>query len=59
MCKQVALVLNVDPRKANQTVRGTVQLPRGSGKSVREGAREGGSECVCVCGRDTTEVQQQ
>eukprot|EP00903_Cladosiphon_okamuranus_P011397 g10740.t1 len=32
---EVAMVLNVDPRKANQTVRGTVQLPKGSGKSVR------------------------
>lgn len=34
---KVAMVLNVDPRKANQTVRGTVQLPKGSGKSVRVG----------------------
>ncbi|CAM9333694.1 unnamed protein product [Ectocarpus sp. 6 AP-2014] len=32
---EVAMVLNVDPRKANQTVRGTVQLPKGSGKTVR------------------------
>lgn len=34
---EMAMVLNVDPRKANQTVRGAVQLPKGSGKSVREG----------------------
>lgn len=32
---ELAMVLNVDPRKANQTVRGAVQLPKGSGKSVR------------------------
>lgn len=40
VCK-VAMVLNIDPRKANQTVRGTVQLPRGSGKSVRVGRGRG------------------
>ncbi|CAN0177418.1 unnamed protein product, partial [Hapterophycus canaliculatus] len=32
---EIAMVLNVDPRKANQTVRGTLQLPKGNGKSVR------------------------
>lgn len=36
---EVAMVLNVDPRKANQAVRGSVQLPKGTGKSVR-GDRE-------------------
>lgn len=31
----VATALNVDPRKADQVVRGTVVLPHGTGKSVR------------------------
>lgn len=31
----VAVRLGVDPRKANQMVRGTVSLPHGTGKSVR------------------------
>lgn len=31
----VATALNVDPRKADQVVRGTVALPHGTGKSVR------------------------
>lgn len=34
---ELAMVLNVDPRKANQTVRGAVQLPKGSGKAVSRG----------------------
>ncbi len=32
---EVAMNLNVDPRKAEQNIRGTVQLPHGTGKSVR------------------------
>jgi len=32
---EVATRLGVDPRKADQMVRGTVQLPHGTGKSVR------------------------
>ncbi|MEI6629262.1 MAG: 50S ribosomal protein L1 [Actinomycetota bacterium] len=32
---EVAIRLGVDPRKADQTIRGTVALPSGSGKSVR------------------------
>jgi len=32
---EVALNLNVDPRKAEQNVRGTVVLPHGTGKSLR------------------------
>ncbi|CAM9531644.1 unnamed protein product, partial [Ascophyllum nodosum] len=32
---ELAVVLNVDPRKSNQTVRGAVQLPKGTGKTVR------------------------
>jgi large subunit ribosomal protein L1 len=34
----VAIRLGVDPRKADQMVRGTVDLPHGSGKSVRVAA---------------------
>jgi len=32
---EAAMVLGVDPRKADQMVRGTVALPNGTGKSVR------------------------
>lgn len=32
---EIALQLGVDPRKGNQNVRGVVQLPHGTGKSVR------------------------
>jgi large subunit ribosomal protein L1 len=32
---EVAVVLGVDPRKADQMVRGTVALPHGTGKTVR------------------------
>ena len=32
---EVALNLNVDPRKADQNVRGTVMLPHGTGKALR------------------------
>ncbi len=32
---ELAIRLGVDPRKADQTIRGTVALPSGSGKSVR------------------------
>jgi large subunit ribosomal protein L1 len=32
---EVSLNLNVDPRKAEQNLRGTVMLPNGSGKSLR------------------------
>ncbi len=35
---EVALRLGVDPRKADQMVRGTVTLPHGTGKSVRVAA---------------------
>ena len=31
----IAVRLGIDPRKANQMVRGTVSLPHGTGKSVR------------------------
>src|SRR4051794_4959462 len=32
---EVAMVLGVDPRKADQMVRGTVSLPHGTGKTAR------------------------
>ena len=32
---EIAMNLNVDPRKADQIVRGVVQLPHGTGKTVR------------------------
>ena len=35
---EVAFRLGVDPRKADQMVRGTVSLPHGTGKSVRVAA---------------------
>ena len=35
---ELALRLGVDPRKADQMVRGTVTLPHGTGRSVRVAA---------------------
>ena len=53
---EVALKLSVDPRKADQMVRGTVMLPHGTGKTARvivfanaekaEAAREAGADFV-------------
>src|SRR4051812_1355426 len=53
---EVALALGVDPRHANQMVRGVVTLPKGTGKTVRVGvfakgakadeAREAGADVV-------------
>jgi large subunit ribosomal protein L1 len=53
---EVAVNLNVDPRHADQMVRGVVTLPRGTGKTVRVGvfargakadeAREAGADVV-------------
>ncbi|WP_109473956.1 50S ribosomal protein L1 [Ornithinimicrobium cavernae] len=53
---EVALRLGVDPRKADQLVRGTVNLPNGTGKTARvlvfangdkaEAAREAGADYV-------------
>jgi large subunit ribosomal protein L1 len=34
---EIAMNLNVDPRKSDQNLRGTVMLPHGTGKSVRVG----------------------
>src|SRR5690242_21239355 len=53
---EVALRLGVDPRKADQMVRGTVNLPHGTGKTARvlvfangdraEAARAAGADIV-------------
>src|SRR5437016_13124417 len=53
---EVAMRLGVDPRKADQMVRGTVNLPHGTGKTARvlvfatgdraEGARAAGADIV-------------
>src|SRR5215475_7127539 len=53
---EVAMRLGVDPRKADQMVRGTVNLPHGTGKTARvlvfatadkaEAAREAGADFV-------------
>ena len=53
---EVALALGVDPRHADQMVRGVVTLPKGTGKTVRVGvfakgakadeAREAGADVV-------------
>src|SRR6267378_5163527 len=53
---EVAIRLGVDPRKADQMVRGTVSLPHGTGKTVRvavfaagpaaEEAREAGADII-------------
>ena len=36
---EVAFKLGVDPRKADQMIRGTVSLPHGTGKNARVGVR--------------------
>jgi large subunit ribosomal protein L1 len=50
----IAVRLGVDPRKADQNIRGTVSLPHGSGKSVRVlvVAREGQHEEARQAGAD-------
>src|SRR3954467_2477086 len=55
---ELAVRLGVDPRKADQMVRGTVALPAGTGKDVRvavfaagpaaEAAREAGADVFCT-----------
>jgi large subunit ribosomal protein L1 len=41
---EVALRLGVDPRKADQMVRGTVSLPKGTGRTVRVAAFAAGDK---------------
>ena len=41
---EVALRLGVDPRKADQMVRGTVTLPKGTGRTVRVAAFAAGDK---------------
>lgn len=53
---EVAMNLNVDPRKAEQNIRGMVSLPHGTGKNVRvavfakgaaaEAAKKAGADLV-------------
>ncbi|HXW81129.1 MAG TPA: 50S ribosomal protein L1, partial [Acidimicrobiales bacterium] len=53
---ELAVRLGIDPRKADQVLRGTVSLPSGTGKSVRvavfaageaaDAAREAGADIV-------------
>jgi large subunit ribosomal protein L1 len=56
---EVAMRLGIDPRKADQAVRGTVSLPHGTGKSVRvavfaagDAAREAEAAGADVVGAD-------
>ena len=56
---EVAVRLGVDPRKADQMIRGTVSLPNGTGKSVRvavfaagDAARDAEAEGADVVGAD-------
>jgi len=56
---EAAFRLGVDPRKADQMIRGTVSLPHGTGKSVRvavfatgDGARDAQAEGADVVGAD-------
>ena len=64
---EVALNLGVDPRHADQMVRGVVTLPKGTGKTVRVGvfakgakadeAREAGADVVGA--EDLLEIVQE
>ena len=60
---EVAINLGVDPRHADQMVRGVVQLPKGTGKTVRVGvfargpkAEEATAAGADVVGADVAEV---
>jgi large subunit ribosomal protein L1 len=61
---EVAFRLGVDPRKADQMVRGTVSLPKGTGKSVRvavfatgDAAREAQAADADIVGADDLVAQ--
>src|SRR5690606_15193657 len=51
---EVAINLNVDPRHADQMVRGVTTLPKGTGKTVRVAvfAKEGKAEEAKAAGAD-------
>ena len=58
---EVAVLLGLDPKKSDQTIRGTVSMPSGTGKTVRvavfaagdaaKAAREAGADLVGKLGR--------
>ncbi len=43
---EIAINLNVDPKKADQNVRGSIQLPHGTGKTVRVAVFARGAKAV-------------
>ena len=47
---EVAIRLGVDPRHADQVVRGTVVLPAGTGKTMRVLVIAAGAKTHCRCG---------
>lgn len=51
---EIAVRLNVDPRKPNQNIRSTTQLPNGTGKKVRVAvfANESDAEAATAAGAD-------
>ncbi len=48
---EVAIRLGVDPRKADQMVRGTVNLPHGTGKTARVAVFAVGDKADAAAGR--------
>jgi large subunit ribosomal protein L1 len=53
---EVAMRLGIDPRKADQTVRGTVNLPHGTGKTVRVIAFAAGDKAAEAAAAGADEV---
>ena len=50
---ELSVRLGVDPRHADQQVRGAVVLPHGTGKKVRVLCEEAGKKEGIICGRTT------